>query len=156
VAAAWVAGGLFILVLLRKPGAAGGQSLDDMGWDKALIIGLAQCFALWPGVSRSLSTMGAAILLGMSVPAAVEFSFLLGLVTLGAATVYEGLSQGGQIVAAFGWVSPAIGMAVAAVTAFLAVRWMISYLSRRSPAVFGWYRIAAGAAAVVLLAAGAL
>jgi undecaprenyl-diphosphatase len=100
--------------------------------------------------------MGAAILLGMSVPAAVEFSFLLGLVTLAAATIYEGLSKGPQIVSAFGWMTPAIGMVVAALTAFLAVRWMISYLKRRSMAVFGWYRIALGAAAAVLLAAGML
>ncbi len=156
VAAAWAAGGIFILVFLRKPGAAGGLALEDLSWDKALIIGLAQCFALWPGVSRSLSTMGAAILLGLSVPAAVEFSFLLGLVTLGAATIYEGLSKGGEIVAVFGWVSPLIGMAVAAVTAFIAVRWMISYLRSKSPAVFGWYRLAIAAGAAVLLAAGIL
>jgi undecaprenyl-diphosphatase len=156
VAVAWIAGGLFILLLLRKPGSQGGKGLDEMSWDKALIIGLAQCFALWPGISRSLATMGAGILLGLSVPAAVEFSFLLGLVTLGAATVFEGLSRGRQIVATFGWVSPAIGMAVAAITAFIAVRWMVGYLSRRSPAVFGWYRIAVGAAAVILIAGGVL
>ncbi len=156
ITAAWVIGGLFILIFLRKPGAAGGRSLDEMSWDKALIIGLAQCFALWPGVSRSLSTMGAAILVGRSVPAAVEFSFLLGLLTLGAATIYEGLSKGPQIVTAFGWLDPLIGMVVAAITAFIAVRWMIAYLKRRSMSVFGWYRIALGAAAAVLLAVGIL
>ena len=156
VAAAWVAGGLFILLALRKPGSAGGRTLEELDWRTALWIGLAQVLALWPGVSRSLVTMGAAILLGLSVPAAVEFSFLLGLVTLGAATIYEALSKGREIVALFGWVNPVLGLAAAAFTAFLAVRWMVSYLNRRSPAVFGWYRIAAGAAAAVLLAAGVL
>jgi undecaprenyl-diphosphatase len=156
VAAAWVVGGLFILLVLRKPGSAGGQTLEDLRWDKALAIGLAQVLALWPGVSRSLATMAAGILLGLSVPAAVEFSFLLGLVTLGAATIYEGVTKGRDIVVLFGWVSPAIGLVAAAVTAFVAVRWMVAYLGKRSPAVFGWYRIGIGAAAAVLLAVGVL
>jgi undecaprenyl-diphosphatase len=156
VAAAWVAGGLFILLALRKPGAAGGLPLEDLDWRTALWIGLAQVLALWPGVSRSLATMGAGILLGLSVPAAVEFSFLLGLVTLGAATIYEALARGREIIAMFGWVNPALGLAAAAVTAFLAVRWMVSYLNKKSPAVFGWYRLAVGATAAVLLAAGVL
>jgi undecaprenyl-diphosphatase len=156
VAAAWVAGGLFILLALRKPGSAGGRALEDLGWDTALWIGLAQVLALWPGVSRSLATLGAGILLGLSVPAAVQFSFLLGLLTLGAATIYEALARGRQIVALFGWVHPLLGLAAAAVTAFLSVRWMIAYLNRKSPAVFGWYRIAAGAAAAALLAVGVL
>jgi undecaprenyl-diphosphatase len=156
VAAAWVAGGLFILLALRKPGSAGGRTLTELDWRTALWIGLAQVLALWPGVSRSLVTIGAGILLGLSVPAAVEFSFLLGLVTLGAATVYEALTKGRQIVALFGWLNPALGLLAAAVTAFLAVRWMISYLRKRSPVVFGWYRLAAAAAAAVLLVAGAL
>jgi undecaprenyl-diphosphatase len=156
VAAAWVAGGLFILLVLRKPGSAGGRSLEDLDWRTALWIGLAQVLALWPGVSRSLATLGAGILLGLSVPAAVEFSFLLGLLTLGAATIYETFSKGREILALFGWVNPLLGLAAAALTAFLAVRWMVSYLNRKSPAVFGWYRLAAGAAAAVLLAVGVL
>ncbi len=156
VAAAWVAGGLFILLALDKPGSAGGRTLEEMPWQTALWIGLAQVLALWPGVSRSLVTLGTGILLGLSVPAAVEFSFLLGLVTLGAATIYEGLTKGREIVTLFGWQNPAIGLAAAAVTAFLAVRWMVSYLNKRSPAVFGWYRLAAGSVAAILLAIGLL
>jgi undecaprenyl-diphosphatase len=156
VAAAWVAGGLFILLALRKAGSAGGRALEDLDWRTALWIGLAQVLAMWPGVSRSLATLGAGVLLGLSVPAAVEFSFLLGLVTLGAATIYEALSMGREIVALFGWVNPLLGLAAAAVTGFLAVRWMVSYLNRKSPAVFGWYRLAAGAAAAALLAVGVL
>jgi undecaprenyl-diphosphatase len=153
VTAAWVAGGLFILLALRKPGSAGGRALEDLGWDTALWIGLAQILALWPGVSRSLATLGAGILLGLSVPAAVEFSFLLGLVTLGGATIYEGVTKGREIVALFGWVNPLLGLAAAAATAFLAVRWMVGYLKQKSPVVFGWYRIGVGAAAAVLFAA---
>jgi undecaprenyl-diphosphatase len=154
VAIAWLVGGIFILAAMRKRGAEGGLPLEELGWKRALVIGLAQCFALWPGVSRSLVTMAGGMLLGLSVSAAVEYSFLLGLVTLGAATLYEGIRRGHLIVQYFGWLNPIIGLLVAGVTAFLAVRWMIAYLRTRSPIVFGWYRIAIGAAVVVLVIGG--
>jgi undecaprenyl-diphosphatase len=156
VAAAWFVGGLFILLVLRKKGSEGGLALEGLTWQKALIIGLAQCFALWPGVSRSLATMAAAMLLGLSVPAAVEFSFLLGLLTLGGATVFEGVDKGALIVSTFGWLGPIVGLVVAGITAFVAVKWMISYLNRRSPVIFGWYRLAAAAVATALALVGAL
>jgi undecaprenyl-diphosphatase len=152
---AWLVGGIFILFAMRRKGTEGGLSLDELTWRKALLIGLIQCFALWPGVSRSLATLATAMLLGYSVSAAVEFSFLLGLVTLGGTTIYEGLRRGREIVSIFGWVNPLIGLLVAAVTAFVAVKWMISYLTKRSPVVFGWYRIGV-AVLVAALAFGGL
>jgi undecaprenyl-diphosphatase len=156
IAAAWVIGGMFILMFMRKKGAAGGLSMDDMSRRHALIVGLAQIAALWPGVSRSLSTMAAGMLLGLSVSAAVEFSFLLGLVTLGAATLYEGFKRGPEIIAYFGWINPLIGLLVAGITAFIAVKWMVSYLTKRSPVIFGWYRIAIGLLAAILAFQGIL
>ena len=63
-----------------------GRALLDMDYRTALIIGGAQAVAMWPGTSRSLITILAAVLMGMSLASAVEFSFLLGLLTLGAAT----------------------------------------------------------------------
>ncbi len=156
IVAAWAVGGLFIILVMRRKGSEGGRALDEMTWQKALIIGLAQSLALWPGVSRSLATLASAMLLGFSVPAAVEFSFLLGLLTLGGATVFEGVDKGGLIVSTFGWVSPIVGLVVAAITAFLAVRWMISYLTRRSPVLFGWYRLGAAVAAAALALGGLL
>jgi undecaprenyl-diphosphatase len=156
VAGAWFVGGLFILLVLRKKGSEGGLTLDELGWQKALIIGLAQCFALWPGVSRSLATMASAMLLGLSVPAAVEFSFLLGLLTLGGATVFEGVDKGGLIVSNFGWLSPVVGLVVAGITAFVAVKWLISYLTHRSLAIFGWYRLGAAVVAAALALGGVL
>jgi undecaprenyl-diphosphatase len=156
IAIAWVIGGVFILLAMRKKGSEGGLTVDDMTWRHALIVGLAQIFALWPGVSRSLSTMAAGMLLGMGVSAAVEFSFLLGLVTLGAATLYEGIKLGPEIIAFFGWMDPLIGLLAAGVTAFFAVKWMIAYLTKRSPAIFGWYRIAIGILAAALAFKGIL
>jgi undecaprenyl-diphosphatase len=156
IVAAWAVGGVFILLALRRKGSEGGRTLEELTWREALIIGIAQCFALWPGVSRSLATLGAAVLLGLSLPAAVEFSFLLGLVTLGAATIYEGLKQGRQIIALFGWANPVLGLVIAALTAFIAVRWMLGYLTKRSLAVFGWYRIGLAGLAAALLFTGIL
>jgi undecaprenyl-diphosphatase len=156
VAAAWLVGGVFILALLARKARADGKPLEGITWQTALVIGLAQILALWPGVSRSLVTIAGGLFLGLSMSAAVEFSFLLGLVTLGAATVYEGIKLGPEIVRAFGWVSPLVGVAVAAVAAFVAVRWMVSYLRTRSLAIFGWYRIAIAIATAALVATGVL
>jgi undecaprenyl-diphosphatase len=156
VAAAWLAGGLFILFVLSRRKGRGGTDLGALTWKGALVIGVAQVIALWPGVSRSLVTMAAGIFLGMSVSAAVEFSFLLGLVTLGAATIYEGITLGPAIVETFGWVSPVVGILVAAASAFIAVRWMVSYLRTRSLAVFGAYRVAIALVVAALVLTGVI
>jgi len=156
VAAAWAVGGIFILVVLNRRRASEGKPLESLGWQWALIIGVAQALALWPGVSRSLVTIAAGLLVGLSISAAVEFSFLLGLVTLGAATIYEGLKRGHDIVTMFGWSSPIIGLVVAGIAAFAAVRWMIGYLRTRSLAVFGWYRLGIAALAVALVLGGVI
>jgi undecaprenyl-diphosphatase len=157
---AWIVGGFLVLILVRErsagvrtgAGSAGsaGKALESLTWRMALAIGLAQAIAIWPGVSRSLVTIAGGMLLGLSVPASVEFSFLLGLLTLGAATGYEALKSGSTIAAAFGVVTPIVGFVVAAVSAFLAVRWMVSWLKRRSLSVFGWYRIGIGALVAAL------
>jgi undecaprenyl-diphosphatase len=156
IAAAWLLGGIFILAVLNRRRLKEGIALESLGWQSALIIGLAQVISLWPGVSRSLVTIAGGMFVGLSVSAAVEFSFLLGLITLGAATVYEALRQGHLIVHAFGVAAPVVGLVVAAISAFAAVRWMVEYLRTRSLAIFGWYRIAAAALVVILAAAGML
>jgi undecaprenyl-diphosphatase len=151
VTAAWLVGGLLILLLVRRRKGNEGTPLESLTWQQALVIGLAQSIALWPGVSRSLVTMAGGMLLGLSVSAAVEFSFLLGLVTLGAATVYEGVKAGPEIIRMFGWVAPAIGLLVAAVAAFVAVKAMVGYLRTRSLEIFGWYRIGIAILVVFLI-----
>ncbi len=156
IVAAWVVGGIFILVVLNRRRVKEGKPLEGLTWQSALIIGLAQAVALWPGVSRSLATIAGGLLVGISMTGAVEFSFLLGLLTLGGATVYEGMKRGHEIVASFGYVAPAVGLVVAAVAAFIAVRWMLDYLRTRSLAIFGWYRIGAAVVAVVLVVVGVL
>jgi len=150
---AWIVGGV---VLLRWKPKVGTLALHQMPVRAAFIIGCAQSLALWPGVSRSLVTLIAALAVGLSMSAAIEFSFLLGLVTLSAATALDLVKHGNELVNQFGLLSPVLGLVCAFVTAIVAVKWMVSYLESHSLRVFGLYRIAIGAACVVLLATNVL
>ena len=116
--------------------------------------GVLQCVAMVPGTSRSLMTMLGGMFVGLSVEAAVEFSFLLGLITLGAATVHDAYKDGALMLEAFGWEALAVGTVVSWLSAWLAVKWMVSYLQKHSFAVFGWYRIAIGIVTLALLSRG--
>ncbi len=186
IAVAWAVGGVLILVVERRRsglgagragaagagaagagraggagaggtvGAGGGLDLEQLGWRMALTVGVAQSFAMWPGTSRSLVTILAGMAVGLRVGAAVELSFLLGLLTLGAATAYEGLSNGSAMVDAYGVGRPLLGLLTALISAFLAVRWMVGWLQSRGLEVFGWYRLGAAAVLVGLLAVGSV
>ncbi len=153
---AWIAGALAIWVVVPRVHRGGGIELDEIGVRAAVLVGAVQVLALWPGTSRSLVTIVGALAVGLSLRAAVEFSFLLGLVTLGAATVYDGAKNGGELVDTFGLATPLLGLFVAFASAVIAVRWMVGYLERRDLRVFALYRVAIAIATLVLLAAGAL
>lgn len=146
---AWCVGGIFLIVWTPR---AGTGALHNVSLRSAAIIGVAQVIALWPGVSRSLVTLVAGLLVGLSLSAAIEFSFLLGLITLSAATIYDTVRHGDQLLEMFGLLTPLVGVATACVTAVIAVRWMVSYLGCRSLAIFGWYRIAVAAVTLALMA----
>lgn len=153
VVVAWAVGGAALLVWRPAPGTRG---LLDMTMRGALVIGLAQMVAMWPGTSRSLVTIVAALAVGLSMAAAVEFSFLLGLLTLSAATVYDLGQNGGEVLDQFGLATPLLGVLVAGVSAGLAVKWLVSYLRTRPLTIFGWYRLGVAAATVVLLVTGTI
>ncbi len=155
VAGAWIVGGLAILVFARRGPRDGGRPLESITVNQALIIGGAQALALWPGVSRSLVTLLAAVLLGLSLKAAIEYSFLLGALTLGAATAYEAMKDGPAMIEEFGWIPPLIGLLAAFVSAVLAVRWLVDYLGKHSLAIFGWYRLALGVGVFIGMALAA-
>jgi undecaprenyl-diphosphatase len=140
VVAAWFVGGAAILLLApRLRGGSG--SLESLGFGAALWIGLFQCLALWPGTSRSLATIVGGLVLGLSVSAAVEFSLLLGLATLGAATAWRAFEHGGTMLDRYGVLATALGFLFAALSAWAAVKWMVAWLQRRGLALFGWYRV---------------
>src|SRR5690606_26120304 len=90
-----------------------GLAIEQVTPRMALLVGLAQCVAMWPGVSRSLATILGGLVVGLSMAAAVEFSFLLGLLTLGAATAYKALGSGSVMLEAYGVGALAAGFIVA-------------------------------------------
>jgi len=155
---AWIVGGVAVLELSRRGlvGPRGGRGLLEITTRDALVIGGAQILALWPGTSRSLVTIVAALLLGLSMEAAVEFSFLLGFVTLGAATLYETAKDGKLMIDSFGVAIPLLGLVVAFAAAAASIKWMVGYLRRHDLAIFGWYRIGVAALAIVLVATGTI
>lgn len=147
VVAAWFAGGVAILVVSlarRRRGTSPttGFDLEHLTVRMALIVGLAQCIAMWPGVSRSLITIVGGVLVGLSLPAAVELSFLLGVITLTAATAYDALKHGPEMLATYGATPLLIGFGAAWLSAVLAVKWMVGYLKSHGMEIFGWYRVA--------------
>ena len=161
VAYSWIVGGGVILAYCawraregRSNEGDSGASIESLTPAKALTVGALQCVAMIPGTSRSLMTMLGGMFVGLSVEAAVEFSFLLGLITLGAATVHDAYKDGALMLESFGWEALAVGTAVSWLSAWLAVKWMVSYLQRHSFSVFGWYRIAIGIVTLVLLSMG--
>jgi undecaprenyl-diphosphatase len=174
IVAAWFAGGIAILVVTawkkKKSGDEHvGKELDQLSWRMALIIGVIQCLAMMPGTSRSLVTIVAGILVGLSIASAVEFSFLLGVVTLFAATLYKAFldtavvtidGQEQEVMLAFvmveeyGWAPMIAGAVSAYIAALVAVKWMVGYLKKHGMAIFGYYRIAIAIVAAGLILAG--
>ena len=150
IAVAWTIGGL-ALIVPRIRATRGATTLEELSLSAAAAIGAAQVLAMWPGTSRSLVTILAALAVGLTLKAAVEFSFLLGLVTLSAATGYESVTDGQRIIDAFGPANTIIGILVAFVAAWISMSWMVCYLQDRSLAPFGWYRIAAAATLMSLI-----
>ncbi len=151
IAWATLVGGIVILVIEqalrgREQALRGGSLGSHVTWTIAVAVGLAQLLAaVFPGTSRSAATILIALALGLSRPAATEFSFLVGVPTLlaaGALETYQALRHPG--VAATDWALLALGTLVSAVTAFIVVRWLLRWIQTHSFAVFGWYRVALG------------
>lgn len=125
---------------------------DAMGFPLGMSfkIGLFQCLAMVPGVSRSGSTIVGALLLGGSKRAAAEFSFFLSMPTmLGAFTL--DLWKNRDVLDAGAMNEIAVGFVVAFVTAILVVRWLLGYVSEHGYRLFGWWRIIVGTGALALL-----
>jgi undecaprenyl-diphosphatase len=161
VVAAWFVGGVAILAVgWYKRNTRGPVhqvlSLEALTWRMALVVGFAQCIAMWPGVSRSLVTIVGGVIMGLSLSAAVEYSFLLGVVTLGAATAYDALKHGQMMLQTFEAMPIAIGLLFAFISAVVSVKWMVSYLNRHGLAVFGYYRIAIALITAALILTGTL
>jgi len=158
---AWFVGGVAILAVAfykrySGKGQQSGKDILQLTWQLAVVIGIAQCLAMWPGVSRSLITIVGGVLVGLRLPAAVEFSFLLGVVTLGAATSLDLLRHGAAMLEHYGVVSLGIGFLAAWISAVLAVKWMVSYLNKHGMEIFGYYRIGIAIVVGIWISLGAV
>ncbi len=148
VAAALLVGGILFLVVERI--VAGKPKVEDITWSVAIAIGAAQLVAaVFPGASRSGTTIIVAMILGLSRPAATEFSFLVGIPTMLAAGALKIFHQIREPTApAENWSFLALGCIVSAVVSFIAVKWLLHYVQGHTFNSFGVYRIVL---AVVLL-----
>jgi len=113
----------------------------DLPPRKALGIGLAQCLALWPGTSRSMVTIVGGYLAGLGPAKAAEFSFLVGLPTLAGASLYKGVQSGPAMIEVFGWTNVLLGAGVAAVSALMAVKFFVHFITRHGLVLFAYYRL---------------
>jgi len=148
VGAALVAGGLVMIgieIWRRRSRVVGLVGLEHVTPLRALAIGLGQCLSLWPGASRSMCTIVSGQLSGLSTETAAEFSFLLALPTLGAATLYE-LWKARHDLVGHGSLAPLlVGMAVSFFVAWAVIAAFLRYLKARGLAPFGVYRVILGA-----------
>lgn len=170
VIAALVVGGLFMMFVdqwragrfgihraLRQP-----KTIRDLTFRDCLLIGLLQCIAMWPGTSRSMMTITGGVFVGLKPREAAEFSFLLGLPTLGAATLYKlykNLAIAREtgtpnLFEQLGMFPVLLGIVAAAISAAVAVKWLVGFLNKHGLTAFGWYRLALAAVLLVLIGLG--
>ena len=140
-----------------RRGVSGLEGLEAVTPGRALAIGLGQCVSMWPGSSRAMCTIVAGQLSGLSTATAAEFSFLLALPTLGAATLYEAFKARHELLAgssggSSGAALAKVGLVVSFVVAWAVVASFLTYLKKRGLEPFGWYRVALGAVVLWVLA----
>ncbi|HEX5929318.1 MAG TPA: undecaprenyl-diphosphate phosphatase [Solirubrobacterales bacterium] len=129
---------------------------DDVNWRDTLIIGLTQCLALIPGVSRSGATMSAGLLREIDRVAVTRLSFFLSIPALSAAAVFQTIDEFDNISNGVGWGPTLLATAVSFVVAFAAVSWLLRYIARHDYGIFIRYRIALGTLVLLLVASGAV
>ena len=144
VAVAFIVGAFVILWAERRPpSAARVQSLDELTPLDALKVGLAQCFGLVPGTSRSGSTIIGGMLFGLSRQVATDFSFFLGIPILIGAGAYS-LYKERALLSMADVPMFAVGLLFAFLSAWVCIRWLLRYVASHSFVPFAWYRIAFG------------
>lgn len=150
VALGLLVGGIAMVFLEYRGIKSNVLSLDAMTWPIALGVGLFQCLALWPGISRSAATILGGMLLGLDRKTAAEFSFLLAVPLMAAAALYDLLKCGSEL-GRGDIIFFAVGFVTAFIAAWGAVAWLLRFISKHTFLVFGWYRVAL--AAIVLFLA---
>ncbi len=156
VATSFIVGGLIILWAERRQERVGDsrvQAVDDIGWRDALKVGLIQCLALVPGVSRSGATIIGGLLVGFNRRTATEFSFFLALPVLVGAAVYD-LYKHHHLLTSSDVPFFATGLIVSWLSAWVCVRWLLRFVATHTFRPFAWYRIAFGLVVLITAQAG--
>ncbi len=151
---ALIVGGIAILAIERSVDPKDDRGVADLPAKKVLAVGFAQCLALVPGVSRSGATIMGALAMGVNRKTAAEFSFFLAVPTMFGASFLEIVSNYDSMMSGasrVGWDEIAIGFIVSFIVALIVIRAFVAYVGRAGFAPFAWYRIVAGAAALVWL-----
>jgi undecaprenyl-diphosphatase len=153
VALAMIGGGILMLLIEWRPRTPDTFDVERTRTGQALLVGVAQIASLWPGFSRSASTIIGGLLSGMDRPTALRFSFYLSIPTLGLASIYSLVRDVDQIPA---FVIPAfvVGLVTSFVVALVVIKFFLGYVARHDLKPFAWYRIAAGTVLLILTAAG--
>ena len=150
IAVALIVGGIVILIIERFAQRPRIKTVEEIDWKTALMVGLCQCLAMIPGVSRSGATIMGARVLRVDRATSAEFSFFLAIPTMLGATVYD-LFKNWSTLDWHGGGLIAIGFAAAFLSALVVVKPFLHFVSRHGFGVFAWYRIAVGALALGLL-----
>ncbi len=150
VSVALIVGGVAILIIERAQKTARYRAPEEIPWPKALAIGLFQCIAMIPGVSRSGATIMGALLVGVERRTAAEFSFLLAIPTMLAATAYD-LYKNRDVLTTDNLSIIAVGFLTAFLVAFAVVRTVLNFISKHGFTPFAIYRIALGIIMLIFL-----
>lgn len=151
---ALIAGGIAILMIEKRAKTGELTGIGELPLRQALGVGFAQCLAMVPGVSRSGATIMGALAMGIERRTAAEFSFFLAIPTMLGATTLELLDNREAVISGtmgVGWAEIGVGFVVSFVVALAVIRLFVAYVSRAGFKPFAWYRIVAGAIALVWL-----
>ncbi len=150
----FVVGGLIlwsVVLWIADKKARETKQEKDVTWKDTLIIGLTQCIALIPGVSRSGATISAGLLRGIDRVTATRLSFYLGIPALVAAGLYQSVKHVDDISAGVGWLPTIIATVVSFIVGYISIAWLLKFVSKHDFSLFIWYRLALGTGIAVLL-----
>jgi undecaprenyl-diphosphatase len=144
------------VIVFAERAATQQRTEHDVTWIDGLIIGLAQCIALVPGVSRSGATISAGLLRDLDRVTATRMSFFLGIPALTAAGLLEAVGDRKDISATVGWGPTALGIVVSFIVAYATIAWLLRFVAGHSLVNFVWYRVGLGALVIAGLVTGVL
>lgn len=158
VAITLIIGGIVFIIVENRPSITQNNrthALTDISLRQAMIIGIAQAFALIPGVSRSGASIIGGLVGGLDRPTATAFSFFLSIPILGGATIIDLLLNLDKVQSG-DWINLILGAVVSGIVAWFAISWLLRYVARNNFIPFGIYRIIAGIVILILIALNAI